>query len=301
MSDMIESPKIINLTNRTKTQKNGSTLQLTFHIPDGMRVKADVVLELSKVVNSSLSIKNEPVVELGKPEILVVHEAPEAAVPLESQSVAADLIAPAAAEVKIHINELANDVIPFFSLKLKNSASVYKIGTSYLKDIANGQKHFGFVSMSKQLDDLPLLVYASFINYSLKKPVLIVVKDINDKAFDKFRANFTKGTLWKWQTNDWGNLCFIDYKQINKYTEELKQLDLSFITDEFVSVLWALPSGNVQDELQKSSLNIISKISSVTFVICKGETKNNDFKKSAAYYQCFDIAIKGILIGENLK
>lgn len=298
MSETLEPSRVINLGNRPKTQKTGgSTLELIFHIPEGMRLRADLVLELSANNEKILQVPNESCVEVEASTILDAH-APELR---DVDSAKTDMKVPAVADVKIHIVEESSDIIPFFSLKLKNSPSIYKTGTTFLKDIANGQKHFGFASMSKYLDDLHLLVYASFINYSLKKPVLVVVKDINDKAFDKYRSNFTQGTLWKWQSHDWGNLCLIDYKQINLYSEEFKHVDLSFITHEFSSVLWALPSGDVQDELHKSSLIILSKINSVTFVIRSGETKNNELKKASAYYQCFDIPVKGILLGESLK
>lgn len=312
MSEMIESPRVINLGKQTKNRKSGTTLQLTFHIPEGMKVSADLVLEMSQITEPTLLVKDNVVEVLSEPkvalesaqEIVAKPELTSLASPVVMESELTPVVVestPEVADVRIHIKEASSDIIPFFSLKLKNAPSVYKTGTTFLKDVANGKKHFGFASMSKQLDELHLLVYASFINYSLKKPVLVVVKDLNDKAFDKYRSNFTEGTLWKWQTYDWGDLCLIDYKQINQYAEEFKHLDLSFITEEFVSILWALPSGNVQDELHKSTLVILNKINSVTFVIRSGETKNNDLKKSAAYYQCFDIPVKGILVGESTK
>jgi hypothetical protein len=204
-------------------------------------------------------------------------------------------------KAKIKETEDVNDVVPFLTLQLKNSHSVYKVGTTFLNDINKGNKHFGFSSLTKNQNDMHLLVYGSFINFSLKRPVLIVVKDINDPRFDKFRKHFTDGALWKWKTCDWGNLCFIDYKQINEYSEEFNNLDLDFITNEFSAVLWALPDSNIQVELQKASLSILSKISSVTIVACYGKTKTSDLKKSVEYYQCFNIPLKGVLAEEELK
>jgi hypothetical protein len=204
-------------------------------------------------------------------------------------------------KVNIHINEIVNDIVPFFSLKLKNAPSIYKTGSTFLKDIANGKKHFGFRALSSQANEIHLLAYASFINYSLKQPVLVVVKDFNDKSFDKYRNNFTTGTLWKWKTKDWGNLCFIDYKQITKHAAEFKHLDIDMITNEFSAVLWSLYGTETEDELQKASLVILGKVNSVTLIVSKGGTKSKDLKKSADYYQCFDIPIKGILVEEELK
>jgi hypothetical protein len=103
------------------------------------------------------------------------------------------------------------------------------------------------------------------------------------------------------ETFDWGNICFIDYEQINLHNEEFNQLDLGFITYDFAAILWALPSKNVQDRLQKASLAILSKISSVTMIANYGETNNKELKNSESYYKCFNIPLKGILFGEQIK
>lgn len=305
MSDMVEALQLNNLTSKkSKVQRSSSTLQLTFHIPEGMKVSADIVLEMTKIEKTNVQIIKQAITDIEIPKLVSFEDGESSALslaPISDELLDIVEIAPESVDVKIQVREVDEAVIPFFSLKLKNSPSVYKIGTTFLKDIEVGKKHFGFAALSKNIDDSHVLVYASFINYSLKKPVLIIVKDINDKAFDQYRGAFTKGTLWKWETHDWGNLCFIDYKQINQCAEEFKHVDLDFISNEFVAVLWALPAGDVQDELQKSSLCVLSKINSVTFVICSGETKSNDLKKSTAYYQCFDIPLKGVLIGESLK
>jgi hypothetical protein len=301
---------------RTEKLKRGnaqeSTIQLTFHIPQDMRIRAEVIIEVRSIPHDSI-VDDESYIELESPkktEALNILEFDENCEPIistsekieiNSVSVATAEVLSYIGEVKVEISEIIDDVIPFFSLNLKNSESVYKIGTSFLKDISKGHKHFGFISLSKYPDDLHLLVYGSFINYSLKQPVLIVVRDMNDKSLDRYRQNFTEGTLWKWKTIDWGNVCLIDYNQINCHSEEFKNSNLNFITQGFAAVLWALPSGDVQNELQKGSLEILSKINSVTYIVSKGETKNKILKKSAAYYQCFNIPLKGILIGEGLK
>lgn len=311
MSNYIESPKSINSTIITKQKDRDSTFQLIFHIPEGMKLSAKVDLDLSRSVEVFAQECAEIVVEAEVPKVLSIQDINEGAFALEAihmEITPPEVVVVPAIESSIHskivdisiqVNDLTDEVIPFFSLELKNAPEVYKVGTFFLKDIANGQKYFGFACMSKKISDIHLLVYASFINYSLKKPVLVIVKDINDKAFDKYRTNFTQGTLWKWKTNDWANLCFVDYSQVRKFSEELKSLDLNSITDEFGSVLWTLGSGDVQDELQNASLNVLRKISSVTFVVCAGETRGDHLKKATAYYQCFDILPKGILIGEK--
>lgn len=293
MSEIIESHRMINLR---KNQTNRSTIQLTFHIPQSMRARAEVIVEVITIADASTSENCKTIVTETATKYKEGIDTDLRAIP----SPVADLKVEALSiidEVQIEINEPISEVIPFFTLKLKNQPTVHKIGTSFLKDISLGHKYFGFTSLTKNLDDLHLLVYGSFINYTLNRPVLIVVRDINDISLDKYRKDFTKGSLWKWNTYDWGNLCFIDHKQIIEHSEELKHLDLSFITHEFAASLWALPEGNVQNEFQKASLTILGKINSVTFVVDRGKTKNKDLNKSVTYYKCFDIAVKGILVG----
>lgn len=274
MREALEPRHLINLK---KGQVNATKLQLTFYIPNGLMAKTEMIVEVKDLTET---------VEYEDVKQIVDVEAPSAHEKLK---------------VKESRSEIINAITPYYSLKLKNPASVYKVGTSFLKDISNGKKNFGFSSLAKNSNDIHLLVYGSFINYSLNQSVLIVVKDINDKSLDKYRDNFTKGTLWKWDTHDWGDVCFIDYKQINNYADELKKVDLNLVAHDFAAVLWSLPKDNVQDELQKASLEILSKINSLTLVVANGETKNKDLKKSAAYYQCFDIPLKGILAEGELK
>jgi hypothetical protein len=280
-------------------------IHLTFHIPESLRPLSELTIELSAVshvnsanntqeLQSSLEMVEADRVE--QVELVILPEAVTTPKLETSEPISIQIL-----KSKPQEADSFEEVVPFFSLQLKNSASVYQVGSSFLSDIEKGNKHFGFSNMSKKMDDLHLLVYGSFINYSLKQPVLIIVRDINDAAFDKYRNNFTQGTLWKWKTFDWGNICFIDYEQINLHNEEFNQLDLGFITYDFAAILWALPSKNVQDRLQKASLAILSKISSVTMIANYGETNNKELKNSESYYKCFNIPLKGILFGEQIK
>lgn len=278
-------------SNRSVSQSKlkGSAIQLTFHIPGGLQVHEEMVVEV-RIIESST-----PPESTGTIEVSPVQNDEIKTIPVEPEVKKVSFIK----EAQVVAEDPINTIVPYFSLKLKNTPTVYKIGTSFLKDIEKGQKYFGFTSLSKQLNDLYLLVYASFINYSLKKPVLVVVRDFADISLDPYRSHFTDGTLWNWKTKDWGNLCFVDYKQIIKHSEELKNTDLDLITHEFKAVLWALPAGNVQTELQKSSLVVLDKINSISFVVSAGETKSKDIKKAAEYYQCFHIPVKGVLVEEG--
>lgn len=310
MSEIIEPRRTVSLR---KNQKRGSTIQLTFHIPESMREKTEVIVEVrtisetvpAKIIRTVEAEEVSQYVEvtaetMATETMAAVAEAePELTLPNITEAKAETETFKIVGEIQVHVEEPANEAFPYFSLNLSNQPDVYKIGTSYLKDISAGHKQFGFTRLTSRMDDLHLLAYGSFINYSLKQPVLLVVRDIDDKSLDKYRSNFTEGTLWKWKTFDWGNLCLIDYKQIVEHSEEFQHIDLNFITHEFAAVLWALPSVNIQDKLQKASLAILGKINSVTFIVGKGGTKSKDLQKSAAYYQCFDIAAKGILLGEE--
>jgi hypothetical protein len=252
----------------TQTVANGTKIQLVFHLPKTYQSETQqMIIEVStqETINENHSF--------------TAHEK------VVSEN---DL-------VKLAALEKLNEINPFISLKLKNPESIYKIGTSYVSDIQKGYKHFGFANLTKQTNDLHLLAYGSFINYSLKKSVLIIVRDLNDKSFDKYRMNFTPGTLWNWRTSEWGNVCLVDYKQIFKHEENFNQMNLELITHEFSAVLWALPAIDVQGELKKAALPVLGKMDCVTFVTRYGDTRNEDLKKSAEYYKCFNISLKGVI------
>lgn len=306
MNNNLESQKLINLT---KKQKSGTSLQLKFHIPKGMHVGAsftvDVQLHSENFVEKDIFVEavgeNKAILEFNNPAEdnfkLTEVEINKG----ESPVVVTNNQKKTIATVDIQVEEAISEVVPFYSLKLKNSQDVYKVGMSFVKDITNGVKHFGFVTMSNLIDDLHLLVYGSFVNYNLKKPVLIVVKDFNDPAFDLYRHHFTAGTIGRWDTNDWGDLCVIDGKQLNTHSENSRSTDFDYLLEEFTAVFWALPSQDVQNVFNRFGLEVLGKIHSVTYVIQAGETKNTNLNKSTEYYQCFDIAVKGVLIREGIK
>jgi hypothetical protein len=292
MTEILTSRKASFQTEATskRSTKKKATTQLTFHLSDEMKEK----------LSMNSDVINEDVAELKLLEIRKIAEALkniEAINAVENMAVVEFVEAPAtpvlAPEVQV------DEVYPYLSLAITNQQAVYQVGTSFLHDIENEKRNFGFASLSSQSINRHLMVYGGFINYSTKKPVLVIVKDINCKSLDAYRSNFTAGTLWKWQTNDWGNLCFVDYKELNKYTEELSQVDLKFITTEFVAVVWALSPLNIQDDLNKATLPILGKLDSVTFVIEKGKTKSKNIKKAASYYQCFSIPVKGVLVEDG--
>lgn len=291
---MIGVIEVGNMLNSEVTPRREIQKPLMFYIPDNVRARAELISKVEASMDEFLL--EEILVEETKP----AKEETKIYLDLTTDE-HAPLFKKIEKEVKEEITRPEREIIPFFSLELEDPAAVYNVGTSFLKDIAEGKKHFGFCMMADAINDLHLLVYGSFINYSSKKSVLIVVRDINDKSFDKFRMNFTNGSLWKWKTCEWGNVCLVDYKQISGYAEEFKYLDLDFLTEEFSAVLWALPAGNKKNAPEEDSLNVLSKINSVTFVVGRGRTKSKDLEKMAKRYECFNIPAKGILIGEEAE
>lgn len=199
------------------------------------------------------------------------------------------------------VEEINNEIFPFFSLVIKNQAELFRVGTSFVNDIEKGQKQFGFASLSKESNEKHLLAYAGFINFTLKSSVLIVVKDLNDKVWDQYRGNFTAGTLWKWNCSDWGGLCFIDYKQIALHADSFNRADFGEISSRFSSVMWSLPDGELHDFIPQNAISILGKINSVTFVASAGETPMRKLMKMRAYYQCFGIPVKGVLTEGKAK
>lgn len=258
-----------------------SKLKLVFHVPRNVETKSsDQSIEMLVEVRA-----------VSTEETLIVDTPTNAIAPVKS-----------IIQEKVHQTEFVSDVIPFFSFKLSNSPAVNQVGNSYIKDLEKGYKHFAFSSLIKDEEDMSILVYGSFVNYKSRKPVLIVVNDLKHEMFNQYRSNFSKGTLWKWQTHDWGNVCLIDYKQLEKCADDFQKADIDFITHEFQAVFWALPSDNKEApvEIQKVLLPILNKINSVTFITKNGETKTKILKKSADYYNCFNIPVKGILtVGDD--
>lgn len=300
------------LPRRSSQKRNSSKsmpVQLTFHIPQGMKERLEFKNE-DEITDELEAIKNAEVLKIVESirKIEAIKAVENQARLPENTEFETEAILPKAAfketlketlEEKLYKNEITSDVYPFLQLQLKNQHMIYSIGASFISDIEKGLKNFAFAMMDQNSLAKTLLVFASHINYSIKKPVLVIVKNFEDPSLDKFRQNFTDGTLWKWKSRDWGNLCFIDYSEIKKCTEDLSKVDLDFICHEFSAVLWEVPARNVQDELQKASLPILGKLDSVTFVISKGETKNKVVKKAAAYFECYGIPLKGVLMSEG--
>lgn len=185
---------------------------------------------------------------------------------------------------------------PLFSLSLNNQSELYKVGRSFVEDIANNKTQFGFASLTDGANDNSLLAYGSFINFTLKRSVLLVVRDLNDKSWDEYRKNFTPGTLWKWNCCDWGDLCLIDYEEIAKHAESFNTFDFNIVADEFAAILWSLPTGDLHKSIPKSAFNILQKINSVTLILNQGKTLGKELKDTIAYYKCFSIPVKGVLV-----
>lgn len=199
----------------------------------------------------------------------------------------------------IEAEEVVKEIIPFFSLSIKNQSELFKVGKSLIKDITQGHKNFGFTSLYKECNEKHLLAYGSYINYTLKLPVLIVVKDLNDKKWDQYRENFTNGTLWKWNCCDWGALCFIDYNQVRNHSDSFNHVNFEVFTKGFSAILWSLPEGDLNDFIPQNAFRILEKINSITLVMRKGKTLIQNLKKVGAYYQRFGIPVKGVLTLEE--
>lgn len=197
--------------------------------------------------------------------------------------------------LKEKTEDFVDEKFPFFSLTIKNQAEVFRVGTSFVNDIQKGQKQFGFSSLFKDSNESHILSYASFVNYTLKSPVLIVVKDLSDKTWDQYRGNFTAGSLWKWNCSDWSGLCFIDHKQIALHANSFNNVDFDEISKPFSAIMWSLPEGDLSNSISKNAISILQKINSVTFLIKEGETSGRKLMEMHSYYKCFGIPVKGVL------
>lgn len=205
------------------------------------------------------------------------------------------VVVPGSLKFSFPIKKTKEEIFPFFSLSIKNQLELVRIGKSFIVDIERGQKVFAFSNLGEGSSDKHLLAFAGFLNFSLKAPVLVVVNSFKNECWDQYKKNFTQGTLWKWNTLDWGNICFVDSEQMNKQADGFNSLDFSIITKEFGAILWSLPSSNVEKKFPKNGISILEKVNSVTFLV--NSTKNTiaDLKKSVAYYDCFGIRFKGVL------
>lgn len=269
---------------------------LVFNIPTSVPEFFASALLGQEMIHNETTSEYSASLDIGLSEI--IHEE------VVSREIIPELGGPAPREIfreQAVEEEIVEEVYPFSSLKIKNQMELFRIGKTFVKDIEQGQKQFGFASLSNCYCEEQLLAYGSFINYTLKRPVLIVVKDLKDKFWDQYRANFSKGTIWKWNCSDWGNLCFVDYAQINSQSSGTNSLNFEIIAKDFAAVMWALPRTDVNAHVPRNALNILEKMNSITFVLKKGKALAKDAKKAAAYYQCFGISVKGFLTEEKVK
>lgn len=204
-------------------------------------------------------------------------------------------------EVASEKKEEIKKIISYHDLKIKNNESVYRIGMSFLKEIEHGKtKHFGFVEMGNRSNDMTLFTYASFLNLNLEKAILVIVEDFSNVEFDRYREKFRDGALGKWKTKEWGDVCVVDHLELNQNKEETLDFMDDLKTEEFAAVLWSLPPTDLQKKIPKLFLNILNKLSSITYMIQPGITKNKPIEKSIEYFKCFDVKVKGILTKEVL-
>lgn len=210
-------------------------------------------------------------------------------------------VMPGYLKISFPIKKTTEEIFPFFSLPLKNQAELVRIGKSFIADVERGQKSFGFSSLEEGSTEQHLLAFAGFLNFSLKAPVLMVVSSFKDSCWEQFKDNFTEGTLWKWKTHDWANLCIVDHEQINMHGDSFNSLDFNIITKEFGAILWSLPKSNVEKTFPKNTFSIMEKVNSITFLANKAESSITELKKSVFYYDCFGIKLKGVLTAGNEK
>ncbi len=260
-------------------------------VPEPELENESLTLEL-EVETPIVLVKQMTSVEIEEPEVefeVAVESSPKATTELVIENT----------EKTFEIQ--TDEITPFLELKLENPEAVFNTGKSFLKDVAEGKRHFGFTAFSNSLNEAHLLVYASFLQFSLKKPVLVITKDINHSSFSRFKKHFTNGALLNWTTSEWGDVCIVDQKQLINQAETLSRAEFEFIKSQFSAVFWSLPKGNVQSDFQKSFMSILNILDSVTFVVSKGESKVKEIETSASYYQCFNVPVKGVLFEEKLK
>ena len=265
---------------------------LVFNIPEAALLRLNNISNEDVVIEKFEEISIESQTELITLELESFESEPELTLELEIVPEAKLDLKPA---VEIHEEKIK--VVPFFELRLENPEAVYKVGHSFLSDIENGKKHFGFASHVKHGCESMLLVYASFIQHSLKKPVLVVVKDMTSSDLDHHRMKFEEGQLLNWKTWEWGDLCFVDHKQLISTEKEFAKTELEFIHNHFSAILWSLPVGNTNDRFQQVFLSVLGKLNSVTMVVEKGATESKAINKTADYYNCFNVPVKGVLFG----
>lgn len=297
MSEMTRENNLSAL--RKKTNVNSS---LVFQIPEAVlnrlnQIPADgeVVLELEakeERVVSREAINSEARFEVVQTtqEVEIEFKVEEIVVVKATEEVTKETIEPV-----VEIAEPIREIIPFYELKLQNPEAVYKVGNSYLADIEQGKKHFGFASFKEEANDSLLLVYASFIQQALKRPVLIVVKNVEGKSFDRHRTQMSDGNLLGWKTKDWGDLCFVDYRQLITTENKFNKMNIEFINNHFAAVLWSIPKGNAHDKFQQVFLTMVGSLNSLALVLEKGITTSKEVNNTVEYYKCFNVPIKGML------
>jgi hypothetical protein len=187
------------------------------------------------------------------------------------------------------------DVVPFSEIKMKNTPEVYKVTKSFIRDIEEGKKSFGFLSVGYEMSDLSLLGIASCLSYSRNNSaILLIVKNLGSSEWDKYRKKFNMGNLGDWKTFEWGNLCLIDYKELNS-SQKIHPIDFNFIYSEFDAILWSVPENGKELKQNEIYLDILRSLDSITIQLKLQQVALKELKKIEYHYKSLGIPLKGIL------
>lgn len=187
-------------------------------------------------------------------------------------------------------------VIPFAELKCNNLQEVYRVTKSFVKDVENeNKKNFSFSAIGKVEIDLYLVTLASCLSYLRNNAhVCIVLEDMNSIELLKINSHFAKGTFGYCDTYEWGNLTILDYKQITKHAKLMK-FDVSDFVNEFDTVVWQSPTEKTKKDLNETYVDIISKISSVTFMLNPNGQELSEILIEKKKFENLGLKLKGIL------
>ncbi len=198
------------------------------------------------------------------------------------------------------VTEKLIETIPFNEIELKNKVEILKIAKTFVADIEKGNKIFAFKGISTQdlVDDSLSSVGLTASYLRNNSAVLFFLEDFSRSYISKHRKKMTPGSLGRFKTYEWGNVCIVDLSEDEQSMISVQKLDLEILTNEFDAIFW-----NVGDDSKMNKSNLILTLLGIskswTMVLDQTKAKYREIKKVQKNFENFGITLKGLMKSEE--
>jgi|GEM_PF-707410 len=198
------------------------------------------------------------------------------------------------------ISEKLVEAIPFNELVLSNKVDILKIAKSFISDIEKDLNIFSFkgIKAKKEVDD-SIVSIASTVSYLRNNSsVLLFLENFSHSSVAKYRKKMTPGSLGRFKTYEWGNVCIIDLSESDQSKISIQKIDLEILFNEFDAIFWNMGD----DENQNNSnlmLTLLGISKSWTMVLNQSKSTYKEIQKAQKHFENFGINLKGIMKSED--